>query len=159
KVEGANVDRHLDMTVHNEQCMPAETPPWPYIDNMALGATSPCNKAPPKDYANQVKDKCKPPPTSRVRRGFSGGKLVDSPKPGPHQNNSKACCEARKCMLVQQTPNSCKGCGKTPHHIIPSAEFVAHADRGSGSASSIGNYSTAKAPCICADGKDHDAYQ
>ena len=43
-IEGANVDRHLDMTVHNEQCSPAETPPWPYTDKMtaAFGAGGAC---------------------------------------------------------------------------------------------------------------------
>ena len=53
KIEGQNVDRHLDMTVNNEQCLPADTPPWPYIDNATLGADLPCNKPAPKDYANQ----------------------------------------------------------------------------------------------------------
>jgi hypothetical protein len=43
-IEGANVDRHLDMTVNNEQCSPADTPPWPYTDKMtaAFGAGGIC---------------------------------------------------------------------------------------------------------------------
>ncbi len=30
KIEGANVDRHMDQMLHNEQCAPANTPPWLY---------------------------------------------------------------------------------------------------------------------------------
>ncbi len=37
KFEGANVDRHLDLTTHNHiGAMPGNTPPMPYIDTMAL---------------------------------------------------------------------------------------------------------------------------
>src|SRR5262249_38661852 len=42
KFEGANVPRHLDMTLHNEMCVPANTPVWPYIDAMAMSADHPC---------------------------------------------------------------------------------------------------------------------
>ncbi len=34
KFEGQNVDRHLDMMMHNEQCKPANTPTWPYTSKM-----------------------------------------------------------------------------------------------------------------------------
>lgn len=158
KIEGQNVDRHLDMTVNNEQCLPADTPPWPYIDNAASGADSPCNKPAPKDYANQVSQDCPPPAHSRVRRGFSGGKLVNEPAPGPQQNSSAKCCEARKCMMVQEKPNTCKGCGKTPHHVVPAAEFLDPREPGeTRGASAVGNYATAKAPCLCVSGDDHDS--
>jgi hypothetical protein len=37
KFEDQNVPRHMDIMLHNEQCSPANTPPWPYIDSMAVG--------------------------------------------------------------------------------------------------------------------------
>jgi hypothetical protein len=37
KFEGANVDRHLDLMLHNEQCDPANTPPYIYVDGMVAG--------------------------------------------------------------------------------------------------------------------------
>ncbi len=40
KFEGENVDRHLDMTVHNEQSLPAQTPPMVYLDRMAMAIMS-----------------------------------------------------------------------------------------------------------------------
>ena len=36
KFEGQNVDRHLDLMLHNEQCDPANTPPIVYVDRMAM---------------------------------------------------------------------------------------------------------------------------
>jgi len=36
KFEGQNVDRHLDLMLHNEQCTPANTVPVPYFSQMAV---------------------------------------------------------------------------------------------------------------------------
>lgn len=46
KVEGANVDRNLDLTVHNHQCTPPGTPPWPHTSKMAVafGEGGKCEK-------------------------------------------------------------------------------------------------------------------
>lgn len=45
KFEGQNIPRHLDMTLHNEMCSPANTPPWLYLDGMTIPATDPrCKK-------------------------------------------------------------------------------------------------------------------
>src|SRR6185437_3717070 len=43
KFEGANVPRHLDLTLHNEQSVPANTPTWPYMDAMAA-SEDPCKR-------------------------------------------------------------------------------------------------------------------
>ena len=40
KVEGCNVDRHLDMTVPNEQSQPADGPPKPHTSSAASGAAA-----------------------------------------------------------------------------------------------------------------------
>jgi hypothetical protein len=47
KIEGCNVDRHLDMTIHNEQCNPADTPPMAYADEMFLAAIEAWSEAAP----------------------------------------------------------------------------------------------------------------
>lgn len=36
KVEGENVVRMMDLTTHNHASVPGNTPPWPYIDEIAL---------------------------------------------------------------------------------------------------------------------------
>src|SRR5690606_21571028 len=41
KFEGENVVRHLDMTTHNHSSQPPNTPPWPFIDSMAI-SSDPC---------------------------------------------------------------------------------------------------------------------
>jgi hypothetical protein len=52
KFEGENVDRHLDMTLHNEQCQPAQGP-GTYADSMAVGA--PGSKNDPCKHKNNRK--------------------------------------------------------------------------------------------------------
>jgi hypothetical protein len=41
KIEGENVDRHLDLTTNNHASMPGDTPPWPFTDGMVLPSDSP----------------------------------------------------------------------------------------------------------------------
>jgi hypothetical protein len=152
KIEGQNVDRHLDMTVHNEQCLPAETPPWPYIDNAATGGTSPCNKEPDNDYAAQVAKNC------------------TDPKDHPEQCKTDDCCncKGRKCMLVHGglgPKNECCG-SQTPHHIIPVMDHydrpgirqkkLAPAARQQYLQAGSKTYNEDAAPAICVDGKGHE---
>jgi Domain of unknown function (DUF4150) len=40
KVQGANVDRHFDIMLHNEQSNPSNTPPAPYIARATVPPTS-----------------------------------------------------------------------------------------------------------------------
>lgn len=48
KVEGQNVVRHLDLTTNNHASMPGDTPPWPYVDTMAVAALPAKPKPKPK---------------------------------------------------------------------------------------------------------------
>ncbi|MBR0661566.1 PAAR-like domain-containing protein [Neoroseomonas oryzicola] len=103
KVEGANVDRHLDMTMHNEQCQPANTPPWPYVDAMAV-ANDPC----------------------------ATEKAAEQTACGPHGGDrakecaDAACQTAQACKLVPYgrsgSPNCCPG--KTGHHLVEVNNFT-----------------------------------
>lgn len=136
KFEGENIPRHLDMTLHNEMCTPANTPPWPYLDSTALDtSTHPCNKS---GDSKKVSDNCSVPAT----KDFSPG-----------------CCDARKCVVVPYSPNTCcpKGEGqKTPHHIVPKSQFKESGKLGAAlTLASGGTYNPDKAPCICEDGTSH----
>jgi Domain of unknown function (DUF4150)/GHH signature containing HNH/Endo VII superfamily nuclease toxin 2 len=146
KFEGENVVRHLDMTTHNHGSA-ANTPPWPFQDAAALGKGSPCNKEPPKDYADQVKANCTAP---------------------PEECKKPACCKARKCMLVPgvlEPKSARKCCGKkTPHHIIPvqdhyGEEGARNWDSAAAKKAALPRgsktYHEDKAPAICVEGQDH----
>jgi hypothetical protein len=136
KVEGQNVVRHLDMTTHNHGSAANQPAPWPYADAAAQAPGGACNQAPPKDYVEQVKANCAD---------------MQSPQ----------CCATpgRKCMLLPYNKAK-KGCctknGKpqTGHHLVDSAEFVAHAARNK--TAPAGQYNSKTAPSICAEGIDHN---
>lgn len=66
KIEGQNVVRHLDLTTNNHASMPGDTPPWPYIDSMAIGVAPPvdCDEVKvrfPVESYNEQKKKKGPP--------------------------------------------------------------------------------------------------
>lgn len=42
KVEGENAARHLDLTLHNEMCTPANTPPWVYTASQLFATGNVC---------------------------------------------------------------------------------------------------------------------
>ncbi|WAR44179.1 PAAR-like domain-containing protein [Methylomonas rapida] len=145
KFEGENVVRHLDMTTHNHASQGPNTPPWPFLDSMALDTSShPCNQS---GDAKKVTDNCNNP---------------------PEDDYSAGCCEARKCMLVPYSPNKCcngrNGEQKTPHHVVLKSQFYesgfagksskAEQDKGALLKDENGDnkYSINKAPCICEEG-------
>ena len=130
KFEGENVVRHLDMTTHNHPSSTTNTGPWPYADAMAMAVKGhPCKK-----MADDIKGKC------------SGA-----------SDYSADCCNARKCFLMPKEPNRCcngpSGVQMTGHHLLPSKEFVAWADRGAKDAAS--GYVSDNAPCLCVEGSSH----
>ena len=131
KVEGENVVRNLDLTTHNHGSTAKENIPWPYKDAIAMNVKGhPC-----KAMAKEIEDNC------------SGEK-----------DYGRDCCKARKCLLAPYSPNSCCNAPSTktqmtPHHLLPSKEFVAHVGRGS--ADPATNYVSKDAPCICLKGTSH----
>jgi hypothetical protein len=44
KIEGENVDRHLDLTIHNEACNPPNAATMAFVDASAFGESSSCKK-------------------------------------------------------------------------------------------------------------------
>jgi hypothetical protein len=127
KIEGANVDRHMDQMLHNEQCSPANTPPWLYLDAMDIDTAGPC-----KSTAKNVESKC----------------TSDSYK----NDTSGACCNAKKCMLAPYGAQpACCG-DKTKHHAVPD-----HCFKGPGKEDyyqGISGMSYGKGLCICVSGDD-----
>ena len=144
KFEGENIPRHLDLMGHNEQCDPANTPPWPYLDKMAFGGTGPC-----KDVAKAVSTHCVKH-LKKTRTASLKAMCADD-----------KCREARKCVVSPYSPNNCcpdKKTGKkpTPHHIVPKSQFKHMGEDGSSiRLASGGKYRASKGPCICVSGESH----
>jgi len=143
KIEGQNADRHLDQMLHNEQCSPANTCPWLYIDEAATGKTDKCS-----DVRSAVNSNCS-------TDEFAAG----SPE------CSSACCEAKKCVCSPygSNPKCCDepsppGSGapplpKTKHHIVPDHCFKAPGDQGD-YYGGIENMSYGQGLAICVTGED-----
>jgi hypothetical protein len=144
KVEGENVVRMLDLTTHNHASLPGNTPPWPYIDEVAVpGITAAC-----KDEVAKEKKAC----------SDSAGNY----KSGKECCDSEECQEARNCMLVPYggsgSPNCCEG--KTGHHILPNS--LLQSSRGDSSTNVTGlkkvgdnAYTLNGGPCVCVSGESH----
>ena len=76
KFESENVVRHMDLTTHNHNPPPGNSPPWLYQDSMAMGdPTNPC-----KTTAAEVEKAC----TNKTYKNDTGG----------------SCCKAKKCVLA-----------------------------------------------------------
>ena len=102
KFEGENVVRHLDLTTHNHASAPGNTPPWPYLDEMAIGVDGPC-----KDVAQKARDACS-----------EHSKIKSRPKAIEAMCADDDCKAARACVLSPYSPSNCCD-GKTGHHVVP----------------------------------------
>jgi hypothetical protein len=128
KVEGENVVRHLDLTTHNHNPPPGQTPPWPFAASQAIGST----KDPCEDEKNEWESSC-------------GGKSQ------AEQCASESCRSAQSCKLEPYggsgSPNC--PCGETGHHMIEQ-----HWVEGN---TSFPGYNGNAAPTVCADGGRFEA--
>jgi Domain of unknown function (DUF4150)/GHH signature containing HNH/Endo VII superfamily nuclease toxin 2 len=173
KIEGENAVRHLDITTHNHGSFPGNSPTWPFLDAQAFAGEGPC-----KEVAKEVKEKCLDRGIGSERVGT--GAAIGVPKPSlivtdaagavDRETSMKNICAddecrgAMKCVLGPYDPertqpdgtktrgNCCAG--KTPHHLVPSADFIPHAERGKPKVA--GKYHDGSAPCLCVEGSDHD---
>ena len=174
KIEGQNVDRHLDPMLHNEQCNPANTPPMTYVDASAFGTLADCTEDKNKmEAACDGKDPCPgvlnvPKKTQREQMDQSPSKRMTAFAPhvdaiaavdgsrtakaaaaAEAEANASDCVQASRCYLRPYEPASGKdGCcpGQTGHHIPPKACFK---KSGGGY---LGNYSPSSALCACMEG-------
>lgn len=167
KIEGKNVVRHLDMTTHNHASPTTNTPPWAYVDSVAIGKNDPCKKekkkvqkhcSPEKDWQE---NNCPPPPPeipdapAKNTPAYDAWKLENKARLELFDDFAKNCQEnpclrARKCMLVPKKERKTKGpkgecCpGQTGHHLIEGASFKG--------VSGWENYDYNAAPTVCCEG-------
>jgi hypothetical protein len=130
KFESENVVRHMDLTTHNHNPPPGNSPPWLYQDSMAMGdPTNPC-----KTTAAEVEKAC----TNKTYKNDTGG----------------SCCKAKKCVLAPygSQPECCEPPKRTKHHAVPDHCFKAPGE--GGYYQGIENMSHGKGLCICVTGED-----
>lgn len=141
KFEGQNAVRHLDLTTHNHASKPGQTPPWPYMDSMAIDASGKTDDPCAKEKQAEL-ESCKDCKTRE------------------QECESEKCQKAQKCKLVpyggKGSPNCCPGV--TGDHLVEASSF---ATKRTGGVSIKGceNYDLDDAPTCCAEGgaysKDH----
>ncbi len=141
KVEGKNVDRHLDLTTNNHASKPGDTPPWPFVDSMAIDASGNTDDPCAKEKDNEEK--------ACSKHGGSREKECADPD----------CTRAQACKLVPYggsgSPNCCPGF--TGDHLVEASSFAVK--RGGATLLGCENYDLNAAPTCCAEGgaysKDH----
>jgi len=139
KFEGENVPRHLDLTMHNEASLPANTPTWPYLDNMSAAAKlKACG-----DEMRAVETHCPNCESNSHQEKDCPDISSDKSKNAGFRNDE--CVKAKRCMLVpyKRQDNKKGGCcpGQTAHHIVPKHHFA-----------NVPGYNEGDAPCVCVEG-------
>lgn len=180
KVEGKNVVRHLDLTTHNHASMPGQTPPWIYMDSMALASASEDCKAESNKTQDCMEKHIKKNTTQQKRKDH---KVADVTQKDALEDDSKVdwkalvkedagkkafynkagatrdmcadddCKGQLDCNLVPFDFGCCDG--KTPHHVIPAHCFMPSGERKAGSGDrypGAESYDDTTAPCICLEG-------
>ena len=176
KVEGENVVRMMDLTTHNHASQGPNTPPWPYIDEVAVGGLDPggCKEA-AENEASDCKEGGYAPYGDKdvcAEAGLGGGVIqshadakaagFDSAGDWADGASKKAaanrCLAARRCRLVpyDAKKDGVQGCcpSQTADHLIPKASFFVDGFKdGKGTKMhDWPNYDDNKAPCMCAEG-------
>jgi hypothetical protein len=133
KVENQNAVRHLDMVTYNHSSKPGNGATWPYLDKMYMSAAqaAKCEKDKKKE-----EDACGP------------CKKKKAAKTKAAECKSKACKNARKCMLTPYKPNKCCK-GQTGHHLVEVHSFCEKGARGT-PLKDFPKYDMNKAPVVCA---------
>jgi hypothetical protein len=140
KVEGENVVRHLDVTTHNHNPPPGQTPPWPFLAKQTVTKeTGACSK--------EIKNE---------KKACAGC----TPHGEGNPCRSAKCQAARKCSLSPYdgsgSPNCCPP--QVAHHILPNS--LLQESRGDSLTNVSGlkktgakAYTLENGPCVCCSGK------
>lgn len=175
KFESKNVVRNMDLTTHNHASKPGNTPPWPYVDQVAVAKEEgPCKddikkeKAACKEFKpHGTRDACAEMKASLPFATNKPSQNKGSPEPNQLADavSSNDCLNARRCALQPYSPNKC--CSpQTPHHLIE-ASGLFEVGRGTqekgkpapiplpGVNTGTQQYDENKAPCVCAEGTSH----
>jgi hypothetical protein len=105
KIEGENAVRNLDLTTHNHNPSPGNTPPWMYIDSVAVPPPDhPCH-----DEINTAQAACKG--SKLVQKGSGHIRICDE---------EGKCEKAMACILVPKGKDKemCCSPNNTGHHLI-----------------------------------------
>jgi hypothetical protein len=146
KVEGENVVRMMDMTTHNHGSLPANSPPWMYVDEMVPpNPGHPCH-----DQIKNAQEACKNTKVGPDGRDCSG----------------TDCEKCMACILVpkEEDKRMCCSPNNTGHHLIEdhwvkgNSSFPSYrSDREGGGfvkqslAKGPGVQTVEEAPCVCAN--------
>jgi len=76
KVEGENVDRHLDLTTNNHASKPGDTPTWPFVDSQGPSASIPTPTCPPHEW---YEDSRETPSETKKKNNDNAAKLRSKP--------------------------------------------------------------------------------
>jgi hypothetical protein len=160
KVEGENVVRMMDLTTHNHASAPGNSPPWPYLDDVAFDMPksddNPCG-----DVAKKAKDEC----GDCVVKTKGKSPAVKRKATNDAMCAKDECAKALKCVLSPYSPsNCCNGSATdgaapkkmTGHHVIPAHCFMPPGTRGEGGDArypGCEGYSINDAPCVCVEGE------
>ncbi len=147
QVEGENVVRNLDLTIHNSNSCPANTPPQAYIDAASKGL-------PPKACAKEIEkieEEC-----NKNKGDPCPGALSTPKKPTSEfadqatKDAQGACAKAVKCFLRPYKTDGENSCcdGQTGHHIPPWSTTDSIANSTSGLKKDT-------ALCVCVEGTSH----
>ena len=167
KIEGQNVDRHLDLTTNNHASMPGDTPTWPYLDKLILLPGDPCFKDALKmanaceDYIGTGKDPCEDAGLMEVP-GRKYDTTIAMPS-GDAKDRQEAldmsarasandCIAAKRCMLEPYKTKSCCP-GQTPHHLVEASSFF-NVGRGKGVPIKVDGVKVGTKPSVALDGID-----
>jgi hypothetical protein len=130
KIEGENVDRHLDMTVHNEQSEPPNTPPMAYVDSVATTSGEEPPKCPPHAW---YEDDSQTPEETKKRNKENADHLRSKPSKareakGPEFENTAIDANMDK-MKIQATSliYRCHRCGEEQEVDIKGENQIAEA--------------------------------
>lgn len=113
KVEGEAVARMMDMTTHNHASAPGNSPPWPYVDEVAIPPLPEPPKCPPHVW---YEDKSQTPEETKAKNKAEAEHLKTKPSKadqarGPEFEN-KAIDENMEKMKIKATKviYRCRNC-------------------------------------------------
>jgi hypothetical protein len=167
KVEGENVVRNLDLTTHNHNPPPGQTPPWPFVASAAVGSgKDPCEKekqreeAACKDFKKEGKKNVCAEAGMNIGIKKQRAKNANWNKMSLNAIKGKEaadkCLRARKCRLVKYSAkkDGVEGCcpSQTPDHIVPKSSFYKSSVSSGSKLPGWKKYKMSAAPCLCAEG-------
>jgi len=167
KVEGENVVQHLDMTTHNHNPSPGQTPPWPFAASQAVGSgKDPCEgekkreQAACKDFKKEgKKNVCAEAGLNigiKKQRAAGVNWNTKAVKALSGKSAAEKCLRARRCRLspYNAPKDGVQGCcpSQTPDHVIPKSSFYKGSVSKGKKLPGWTGYKPSAAPCMCAEG-------